>query len=485
MTAAEAFDYANRQVAAAFKSEVALATEHARIAGEDTAAFTVARFGASALSGSDPEVAALLAQRGEIELDLDGVKGRKAALTEDEYYDELEGVLVRLAQLQRQIDCEAGWCNEATDARSCFFSCSPRSRQVRAVCAIDRLRSAPRDRAARVRRSSASRSRRAGACLLFAAASIHRTLSCRPKPCGRSATCSARTSASAISCKLNARAVQPRVRWARLFLQTHQYDDAAELFRDALRIFPNDASRQARLGARASPSASKVRPGRCSKKCMREHDDLVEAHLLAARMALEDGQFEARRRRWIAPASSPRSRSCRRSKSSRCAPRWSLARSQIPTPWIKRALDYNPRYGAVYEQLAHFEIMRRRYREATALLQRAVEVQPDLWSAHAELGCEPAAAGRDRRSSRASHRPRIRAIRTARRPSTRCACSIASTSSTCRVRRRSRLPATPYRSAPAAASQVSRRCCDRTRSSSCSRASRPSRAATASSCRSR
>ena len=40
----------------------------------------------------------------------------------------------------------------------------------------------------------------------------------------------------------------------------------------------------------------------------------------------------------------------------------------------------------VYEQLAHFEIMRRRYREATTLLRRAVEVQPDLWSAHAELG---------------------------------------------------------------------------------------------------
>jgi hypothetical protein len=104
VTAAEAFDYANRQVAASYKSEVALATEHARIEGEDTATFAVARIGSSALSGADPEVAALLAQRGKIEQDLDGVKGRKAALSQDEYYDELEGVLVRLAQLQKQID---------------------------------------------------------------------------------------------------------------------------------------------------------------------------------------------------------------------------------------------------------------------------------------------------------------------------------------------------------------------------------------------
>ena len=65
-----------------------------------------ARIGSSALSSSDPEVAALLAQRGQIELDLDGVKGRKAALNQDQYYDELEGVLVRLAMLQKQIDAK-------------------------------------------------------------------------------------------------------------------------------------------------------------------------------------------------------------------------------------------------------------------------------------------------------------------------------------------------------------------------------------------
>jgi hypothetical protein len=106
VTAAEAFDYANRQVAASYKSEVALATEHARMAGEETAAFTVARIGSSASSGATPEVTALLAQRGQIEHDLEGVKGRKASLSEDQYYDELEGVLVRLALLQKQIDAK-------------------------------------------------------------------------------------------------------------------------------------------------------------------------------------------------------------------------------------------------------------------------------------------------------------------------------------------------------------------------------------------
>lgn len=106
VTVTEAFDYANRQVAAYYKSEVALATEHPRMAGEQTATFAVARVGSSALAAADPEVTALLAQRGQIEHDLDGVKERKAALGQDAYYDELEGVLVKLALLQKQIDAK-------------------------------------------------------------------------------------------------------------------------------------------------------------------------------------------------------------------------------------------------------------------------------------------------------------------------------------------------------------------------------------------
>ena len=106
VTAVEAFDYASRQVAAAFKSDVSLATEHARIEGDDAARFVVARLGAAAVLSANPEVNALLAQRTEIERDLDQVKARKGALDENEYYDALEGVLVRLALLQREIDAK-------------------------------------------------------------------------------------------------------------------------------------------------------------------------------------------------------------------------------------------------------------------------------------------------------------------------------------------------------------------------------------------
>jgi hypothetical protein len=104
VTAAEAFEYANRQVEAAFKADVSLATEHARIAGDDADRYAVARFGAARASSGDPEVAALLTQRGALELELNAVKDRKASLAEEAYYNELEVVLVKLALLQRQID---------------------------------------------------------------------------------------------------------------------------------------------------------------------------------------------------------------------------------------------------------------------------------------------------------------------------------------------------------------------------------------------
>jgi hypothetical protein len=106
VTATEAFDYTSRQVAAAFKSDVALATEHARMEGEDANRFVVARLGSAAVLSANPEVNALLTRRGEIERDLEQVKARKGALAENEYYDALEGVLVQLAELQREIDAK-------------------------------------------------------------------------------------------------------------------------------------------------------------------------------------------------------------------------------------------------------------------------------------------------------------------------------------------------------------------------------------------
>src|SRR5690606_2422566 len=63
-----------------------------------------------------------------------------------------------------------------------------------------------------------------------------------------------------------------------------------------------------------------------------------------------------------------------------------LLRGVTDSEWTRRALEYNPRYGEIYATPAHFYVITRRYREAIELLRKAVDVQPDLYSAHAELG---------------------------------------------------------------------------------------------------
>ncbi len=108
VTAAEAYAFATNKVEAAFKAETSMATEHARMEGDNAARFTLARLGAAAVVPDNPEVAALLSQRGTIEQDLNRVKEQKASLPDTQYYDQLEEVLVRLALLQREIDAKAG-----------------------------------------------------------------------------------------------------------------------------------------------------------------------------------------------------------------------------------------------------------------------------------------------------------------------------------------------------------------------------------------
>ena len=104
ITVTEAYDYATRKVAESFKSDALLATEHSRLEGTQPTRFQVARLGTAARVTTDPAVNAMYSERVRIERELDGVRERKASLTTDAYYDELEGVLVKLALLQRQID---------------------------------------------------------------------------------------------------------------------------------------------------------------------------------------------------------------------------------------------------------------------------------------------------------------------------------------------------------------------------------------------
>lgn len=103
VTAAEAYDYALRRVADTFKADASLATEHSRIEG-NADNFVVARLGNSAVLPEDAALSGMLTEQVGIEQQVEAVKARKTSLDAKQYYDELEKVLITLAQLDRRID---------------------------------------------------------------------------------------------------------------------------------------------------------------------------------------------------------------------------------------------------------------------------------------------------------------------------------------------------------------------------------------------
>lgn len=104
LTAQEAFDYANRKVADAFKSDAAIVSEHARIGGSEPSRFVVARLGAAAMFANDAQLIEMRTQQGVIEGQLAQLRTQKATLSQDDYYNRIEPVLVDMARLGARID---------------------------------------------------------------------------------------------------------------------------------------------------------------------------------------------------------------------------------------------------------------------------------------------------------------------------------------------------------------------------------------------
>jgi predicted lipoprotein len=104
VTAAEAYDYASRKVADTFKSDASLATEHSRIDGKIADRLVVARLGNAAMLPADAALDAMMKEQLTIEQQIDRLKARKESLDREQYYNELEQVLLSLARLDKRID---------------------------------------------------------------------------------------------------------------------------------------------------------------------------------------------------------------------------------------------------------------------------------------------------------------------------------------------------------------------------------------------
>ncbi len=104
ISALEAFEYADGKVQAHFEAMKLLATEHAVLQGERAEGFVLARLGSMASLAADASTRPLLDQREDMEERIAALTRRKEEMSESEYLDALQALLLDLADLQEQID---------------------------------------------------------------------------------------------------------------------------------------------------------------------------------------------------------------------------------------------------------------------------------------------------------------------------------------------------------------------------------------------
>jgi tetratricopeptide (TPR) repeat protein len=200
-------------------------------------------------------------------------------------------------------------------------------------------------------------------------------------------------------------------RWGMLFLSAHQAGDAEALFNEALALDENH------IGALTGTAEMLVDrfdgPARAVIKRIQTLDpDNHRARILEARLAVEAADLTGARAILLpmvetAPSDTTPIRQQLEAMALLAAADHMDGTAQVntaaassategagttpdpisrPSPWAGRALEINPRYGDVHAVPAHFYVITRRYKEAVVMLERAVAVDPEFWSAHSALG---------------------------------------------------------------------------------------------------
>jgi tetratricopeptide (TPR) repeat protein len=181
--------------------------------------------------------------------------------------------------------------------------------------------------------------------------------------------------------KANPKNADLKVRYGRLLLERFNAADAAALFQEALEIKKDHAG--ALLGmALVAADGFESKAAEFAQSALAADPKLVEAQELLARLALEDNDptkaiVEADKALAISPKAL-------NALAIRATIDWMNDKTE--TPWIGRVFAINPKYGEAYATAAHFFVINRRYEEGIRLYRKAIELQPDLWSAHEQLG---------------------------------------------------------------------------------------------------
>ena len=168
---------------------------------------------------------------------------------------------------------------------------------------------------------------------------------------------------------------------AELFTQKYNYADAAEFLKDALKISSNSARAYLDL-ARNKRMEGGEEVNAALNRALSINPNYVEALSLKAALALDSGQFDI--------AATELDKALKINAHSLEAHALRAAMSYLQDrefePEVAATLAIAPRYGEIYNTLAHYATITRRTEQAAQFAQRAIQLAPRLWDAHLTLG---------------------------------------------------------------------------------------------------
>ena len=210
-----------------------------------------------------------------------------------------------------------------------------------------------------------------------------------------------------------------RVRWGRLMHERFNNVDAAALFNEALQKDPKNA--QAYYGlALVSADGFDSKAIEYTSKAIELDPKFVEAHELMANLLLEDSDQP----KASAEADQALKISSEALDAMAIHAAMEVLADRSPDAWFDKIRQVNPTYGEGYALVAHHLVMNRRYEDGIFYYRKAIELDPQLWSARSQLGVNLMRLGQEDEPRQHLEESYNNGLRT-RQPSTGCACSIA------------------------------------------------------------
>jgi tetratricopeptide (TPR) repeat protein len=172
-----------------------------------------------------------------------------------------------------------------------------------------------------------------------------------------------------------------RVRWGLLLHERFNNTDAEGLFKEALQRDPKNA--QAYLGlALVSEDGYDNNAIVWTTKALELDPKFVAAHELLAEIALEDSDTNLA----VAQADEALKLAPDALDAMAVHAAVEVLADRPPDAWFAKIAQINPAYGDAYALVARNLVLHNRYEEAVADYRKAVDLDPQLWSARSELG---------------------------------------------------------------------------------------------------